>query len=168
MLFYVYRHIRLDSSTPFYVGKGSLKRSRARWGRNSRWDRIVGKVGFRVEVVASFELEADAYTFEEKLIKTYKTFGYCEANFSSGGNGGFSGVRRPEEFRKMIGACTKARLSKGHHLSKPLICNETGVIYRDSAHASREMGLHQGHINKVCNGIRKSHGGYTFSFAKVG
>ena len=41
--FYIYRHIRLDSNTPFYVGKGSNNRAFVKSGRSDYWMKIVNK-----------------------------------------------------------------------------------------------------------------------------
>lgn len=85
--FYVYRHIRLDTRRPFYVGKGHNTRAYDSKGRNSRWVNIVNKHGYLVEIVASGLTEADAFKVEKKFIKIYKAFQMCEANFTDGGEG---------------------------------------------------------------------------------
>ena len=89
--FYVYRHIRLDTNTPFYVGKGSNRRARKR-GRNIYWDRIVKKANYKIEILKYFNDEEEAYDFERTLISLYKSLGYCEANLAAGGLGGPNGL----------------------------------------------------------------------------
>lgn len=168
MAFYVYRHIRLDSNTPFYVGKGMGSRAFNFKGRNRYWTSIFNKTSIKVEILAYFESESDAYKYEEKLINLYKKYNLCEANLVLRGKGGCAGVIFSLERRLKHGKSTRKRLRKGHHNSKELVCVETGSVFRDSAAAARELGLIQGHINKVCHGIRKSHGGFTFKFTKVG
>jgi hypothetical protein len=47
----VYKHIRLDTNTVFYVGIGtSLYRKYDKHGRNAYWKNIVKLAGYRVEL----------------------------------------------------------------------------------------------------------------------
>lgn len=87
MKYYVYRHIRLDKNTPFYVGKGCKGRAYHTANRNKYWKNIVSKNGYIVEIVKYFEKAEDVYLFESSLIKLYKSFLYCEANITLGGEG---------------------------------------------------------------------------------
>lgn len=101
--FYVYRHIRLDTDTPFYVGKGNRRRAWCK-RRNKYWINIVNLVGYKIEIVESNLSEDQAFSKEIELIKYYKDLGQCEANMSIGGEGS-SGVVRTQEW--------KDRVSKG-------------------------------------------------------
>ncbi len=100
-MFCIYQHIRLDTNTVFYVGKGlSSKglsgRAFSKHGCNQYWKNIVNSVGYRVEIVES-ELvdETVAYTKEMSLIKHYKDLGQCEANLTNGSiKGGPAGIKR--------------------------------------------------------------------------
>jgi len=88
MIYYVYRHIRLDTGIPFNVGKGKNRRSHDKGSRNPYWHNIVNKYGYKVEIIKYFEdAEKDALAFEIKMIKLYKSFGYCKANLNEGGTG---------------------------------------------------------------------------------
>lgn len=89
MKYYVYRHIRLDKNTPCYVGKGKGRRAYAKTRRNPYHKNIINK-GVRIEIVKFFENEEEAFKFEKMLIKVYKNYGYCEANFTEGGIEGWS------------------------------------------------------------------------------
>ena len=92
MKFYVYRHIRLDSNTPFYVGKGRGNRAFSKSGRNKYWKSIVNKNDYKIEIIKYFNNEETAFLFEEHLIKLYKIFSNCEANIAIGGRGGKAGI----------------------------------------------------------------------------
>lgn len=48
-------------------------------------------------------------------------------------------------------------------LAKPVRCSN-GKVYRSQREAARELGLRQSHISQVCNGTRKSTGGFTWEF----
>ena len=38
--YYIYLHIKLDTGEPFYIGKGKLRRSSSKIGRNKWWKNI--------------------------------------------------------------------------------------------------------------------------------
>ena len=68
--YYVYEHIRLDNNTCFYVGKGHGKRCNYT-SRNQHHDRIVDKVGMKVNIVKDNLSEDEAYQLERELIHHY-------------------------------------------------------------------------------------------------
>lgn len=49
--------------------------------------------------------------------------------------------------------------------SKKILCIETGVVYNSIKQASLEIGVDTSCISKVCNGTRKSTGGFCFKYA---
>lgn len=100
-MFYVYRHIRLDSNKPFYVGKGQGIRAHRFGCRNKRWLNIAKKFNYKVEIVRYFNDENEALEFEKTLIKLYKSYNLCEANLVDGGKGS-SGWKVSEETREKI------------------------------------------------------------------
>lgn len=109
--FYVYRHIRLDTNTPFYVGKGSILLQRAYQKgtrRSEYWNRIVSKYGYIVEIIEKNLTEEQAFAKEIELIKSYKSQGYCEANFTDGGEGA-SGLVFSKEHREKLSKSQKGK-----------------------------------------------------------
>lgn len=106
--FYVYRHIRLDTNTPFYVGKGSSKRAWSFHKRNSYHKAIIEKHEYNVEIMIDNLTEVEAFRKEKEFILFYKKLGFCEANFSFGGEGN-SGWKHSEE--------TKRKISRKGHLN---------------------------------------------------
>ena len=87
MSFYTYAHYKPDGSI-FYVGKGSAKRAHSPKGRNIRWQRTLAKYGaFRVELLAQWAIEQDAFDHEIFLIDTFRKMGYDLANIAEGGQG---------------------------------------------------------------------------------
>lgn len=102
MKHFVYRHIRLDTNEPFYIGIGT-KRSKypGRWNteymrafnkskRNILWKRIADKTKFEVEII----FESDNYELvKQKEIEFIKLYGTKAdktgplANITKGGDG---------------------------------------------------------------------------------
>jgi len=133
----IYRHIRLDKNTPFYVGKGHTKRANEKSNRTKYWTNISSK-GYEVEIIVEGLTEEEAFKKEIEFIKLYKDLGYCEANFSTGGEGA-SGVIHTAETRKKMSE-DKIRRGvippnrKGIKLSKEH-CEKIGNIHRGMKHS---------------------------------
>jgi hypothetical protein len=108
---YVYRHIRLDTMQPFYIGFGSdnsefYKRAYNKTKRNEYWKRIVEKSGYRVDILVDGLTRSDALEKEIEFIKIYgrvniNTGILC--NLTDGGEGGLGSVRTPEQRAKLKG-----------------------------------------------------------------
>lgn len=49
---------------------------------------------------------------------------------------------------------------------KKVICLDTGIIYKSSHHAARDLQISQGSIFSVCQGKWETAGGYKFAFAE--
>ena len=77
--YYVYAHIRLDNMTPFYIGKGKLKRKDIQT-RNTHHDRISERYGHKVVVIKNNLTEKKAFELERDIIK------YCVFNLGYGIN----------------------------------------------------------------------------------
>jgi hypothetical protein len=103
-MFCTYSHHKPDG-TLFYIGKGSLKRAHAKDNRNPYWKNIVAKHGYKVEVLAQWPTEAEAFEHEKFLISCFRDMGFTLANITSGGDG-VSGHKHSSE--------TKAKLSVFH------------------------------------------------------
>lgn len=98
---YVYRHIRLDCQTPFYVGKGVNKRAFTMSGRNRYHKNIRRKYGYKVQIIKTFKTNKEALYYERTLIQLYKSLGYCEANLTDGGEGTL-GYRHTERTKNLL------------------------------------------------------------------
>lgn len=132
--FYVYRHIRLDSNTPFYIGKGKGFRAGKKTRRNQYWNNIVKSVGYKVEIVISNLTEEQSFRKEQELIKLYKKFGYCEANMSEGGEGPSNPCK---ETRQKMSNSAKGNKSK----AKRCMDTKTGQIYKSLKEAAKQTGF---------------------------
>ena len=50
-------------------------------------------------------------------------------------------------------------------INKPVLCVETGVVYKSIKDAARQLNAHHILISKVCRGLRKTTLGLHFKFA---
>lgn len=100
-IYYVYRHIRLDTGLPFNIGKGKEGRAFSPRNRNLEWTEIVKKYGYRVEILISNLEENLAFFWERKLIDLYKKQNIKLVNKTNGGQGA-SGRIHTEETKKKL------------------------------------------------------------------
>lgn len=88
----VYRHIRLDTMQPFYVGLGiNMKRPFYTFGRSKDWNDIVNNHGYRVDIIIDELTKEQARLKEKEFIEIYGRLDngtgiLCNKN--SGGQGG--------------------------------------------------------------------------------
>lgn len=118
--YYLYQHIRLDTNEVFYVGIGtkrrrdknnSYERANSMFSRSKFWRAIVGKTGFKVEIL----LESNDYQWiSDKEVEFIKRIGRRNlglgtlCNLTDGG----SGIKNPsEEARMAMGSAMRGK----HH-----------------------------------------------------
>lgn len=82
-LYYVYRHIRLDTNEVFYIGvgtklfksgkthKGEYSRAYAKKNRNPFWKNIFNKTKYKIEILIEFDTYQEALDKEKEFIKLY-------------------------------------------------------------------------------------------------
>lgn len=110
---YVYRHIRLDTNQPFYVGVGADcvgKHSRAYHTHNRTrfWHSIAKKQGYKVDVLVDNLTYSDALESEMYFIRLYGRININNGtlcNLTDGGTGATNRIVRLE---------TKEKISKAH------------------------------------------------------
>ena len=104
---YAYLHCRPDG-TPFYVGKGALRRAKYLGERNPYHQAIVSKYGKSNILVGKIECSNShiAYELEKGLIRCIRNMGVKLTNFTDGGEGG----KNPcPETRKRLSEAAKRR-----------------------------------------------------------
>lgn len=107
MVSYAYIHCKPDG-TPFYVGKGALRRVKYFGERNPHHQNIVKKYGKENLLYGAMECSSPeiAFALEEGIIKCLQRAGYKLCNLTAGGDGGKSPA---EETRKRLSAAAKKR-----------------------------------------------------------
>ena len=130
-VYYVYKHVRLDNNTCFYIGKGKNGR-KDQPNRNPTHDSICDRHGYKVVIFKNKLNEAEAFKLEEDLIRCYVSkmgYGICIKGYMNKENNKFltnrtwggegtSGLnayenKTPEEMeiiRKKIGEKGKGRI----------------------------------------------------------
>lgn len=104
---YLYRHIRLDKNTPFYIGIGSdsnYQRAYNCTSRNIFWKRITNKTNYRVEIMLDDLTREEVCEKEKEFIEIYgrSNLGKGElCNLTNGGDGS-NGVLFDEARKKKI------------------------------------------------------------------
>ena len=102
-MFYVYEHIRPDTKTVFYVGKGTGHRHTATRYRNKHWENIVNKAGGFIanKIIENVDDEL-ALLAEQERIDQLRKLGVKLCNQTDGGDG-TAGLRHTPEARAKIG-----------------------------------------------------------------
>lgn len=135
-MFFVYVDCKPDG-TPFYIGKGDIRRVRLKHRANQWHQRICAKYPNWYRGLAFMGSEFDALNKEIELIKKYKN---SLVNFTNGGQGlsgykqspetiekkikNLRGKKRPEQVGKNISA---GKIGKPCN-HKPYLCLECGLV----------------------------------------
>lgn len=103
-MYFCYRHIRLDTGQPFYIGIGKKQKYKSerkiydraftKNGRNDFWRRIVVKAGHEVEIVFEADDEKTIKQKEKEFIKLYgrSDRGGILCNLTDGGDGTWGNI----------------------------------------------------------------------------
>jgi hypothetical protein len=114
---FAYIHCKPDG-TPFYVGKGALRRVKYLGERNPHHQAVVKKHGKENILIGMFDCSSSsiAYDLERGLIKCLKRSGVQLTNFTDGGEGG---VNPTLETRQRLSIAAKKRgVSEACHIAK--------------------------------------------------
>jgi hypothetical protein len=191
MSYYTYAHFTKDTNELFYIGKGSFtkqgdfKRATACTGRNAFWKNKVNKHnGFKVEILAVWNTEQEAFAHEEFLISVMKE---KLVNLTFGGEGCSGRVQSKAEKdkranshrgqkRSLESLANMSKAQKNNNVSlavlaqarekqkKQILCVDTGVVYNSLTEAGLLSGVSFQNISKACKGIRQHAGGYKWKF----
>jgi hypothetical protein len=150
--YYIYRHIRHDKNTPFYIGKGTVtdncvthdviyRRAYSNLGRNKIWHGITSRTGYDVEIIYATN---DRKEIDKKEIEFIKLYGRIDigtgtlCNLTSGGDGQYEvtseALKKGVEKRIMNGTY----LSVGLKNSRPVHTYDKDGKYLKSYISKRE------------------------------
>ena len=193
--YYVYSHIRKDTNTIFYVGKGAKRRITDKRGRTQYWNNIVNKAGgFNTQIELETESEQEALNFEIATIKRLRDSGISLCNITIGGECGATGYKHSPEMKKYVR--TKAlgnksrtghkatieerqRISQGlmgrvhseatkNKMGKMVYCVTNGKTYTTQTNAAKELNLLTSGVSMCCKNKITQTGGYKFTYALTG
>lgn len=189
----VYKHTN-KTNGKVYIGI-TCQRIRDRWKgghgyRSQYFSRAIKKYGwdgFVHEIVAENLSKEDACELERILIKSYRSteteYGYNQA--LGGDGGGMYNKHHSESAKKKI---SKARKENGftedhkrhiseskqgakHHLAKKVYqYTKDGEFIREWDYmslAAKELNINKGNIGSVCNGDRKTAGGFVWKYERM-
>jgi hypothetical protein len=120
---YAYIHCKPDG-TPFYVGKGALRRAKYLGERNPHHQATVNKYGKANILIGMLECSTEdiAYELERGIIKCLRRQGAQLTNFTDGGEGASNPT--PETRKRLSEAAKKRGVSEACH--KARIIAKTG------------------------------------------
>jgi hypothetical protein len=156
---YVYRHIRLDTNQPFYIGIGSdshFYRANAKANRTDFWKRIANKYGYKVEIVDSNIEWDDAVQLEMNLIKQY---GRIElktgtlVNMTDGGEYGTKGRVLTEDTKRKI---SEAQIGDKNHRFGKKMSEEERLLMIKSVTGLKRTNETREKISKARMGMKFS------------
>ena len=129
--FYVYKHVRLDNNTCFYIGKGKGNRKDYP-KRNAVHDSICNRHGYKVVTIKKGLNEAEAFKLEADMINCYVSkmgYGICIKGYMNKenkknkkfltnctwGGEGISGFHHSEETKLMMSESHKGKQFSEEH-----------------------------------------------------
>ena len=176
----VYRHIRLDTNMPFYVGMGeNIDRAYSSHARNKHWHEVVGVVPYRVDVIFDYLDIEEATEKEKEFISIYGRLDLGTGTLCNLTNGGIGTLGRiiPESEKvsrsisaKNMSEETKRKMSESAKLKEiteshkrnisdgksiPVIDLETGMEFVSLRRACEYFGEnHRKHRGRQYNNTK--------------
>lgn len=138
MVSYAYIHCKPDG-TPFYVGKGALRRAKYLGERNQYHQATVNKYGKDNILIGMLECSTDkiALALEVGIIKCMKRSGVKLTNFTDGGEGTVNPT--PESRKRMSDAAKKRGVSEACHAAR--VVAKTGKPISDEQKARQSAAM---------------------------
>jgi len=179
----VYRHIRLDTNMPFYVGMGeNIKRAYSSSKRNKNWHDVVKATSYKVDIIFEDLDTEEAAEKEKEFISIYGRLDLGTGTLCNLTNGGIGTLGRiiPEVEKKSrsisaknMSEDTKRKMSESAKLKKitkshmdnisdaksiPVIDLETGIKFvslrRACEHFNESYRKHRGRQYNNLSNIR--------------
>ena len=177
----VYRHRTLDTHEVFYIGIGSVKRSKSKH-RSSFWKNVVNKHGYYIEIIKNNLSWEEACELEQLLIQEYGRRDLQTGilvNLTDGGEGSpgtiiseetklklrdkNKGKKLTEEHKKKIGLANKGRKpsliveqKRLEKITKKVIDTRNNIIYNSVKEVSEIFNLKYLPLNRKLNGTTRN------------
>lgn len=173
--FCVYSHYVDGEKDPFYIGEGTLKRSRGRDNRNRHWNFKVAKHGgFSVRIIKDGLTKLEAEQLERETIASMRQAGVQIVNICDGPMYDRSWlVGQPKEMHPMFGKRFDApwiaesnsrrkgikqkprpdlsernKLAEYKHFARQVRCVETGQVFESGKEAEMSIGASKGKVTR--------------------
>ena len=180
--YYIYRHIRLDTNTVFYIGMSKTSRRPYDKRRNNIWHKITLKSEYVVEIIQNNLSWEDACELEEFLVSLYGRIDLKTGtlvNLTNGGDGrnGYivtedrkiqlsklkKGVKRSKDTCDKISKARKGMKFTEEHrenlrknIGIKIIDTVTGKIYNSISEVSRLFPISKSSLYRYLNGERRN------------
>lgn len=180
-IYYVYRHVRLDTNEVFYIGKGTGRskgksersfyiRAYNKSERTNYWLNIAKKSQYIVEILFQSKDLSLILDKEREFIKFYgrKDLGQGTlVNLADGGDGPSNALVSEATHLKMKrSSVAKFRIGKNSPVAKPLFVYKTdGTFYKrfdTRAEAVRELNVTKANLHSVLRGDYQQISGWVF------
>ena len=163
----IYRHIRLDTNTVFYIGMSKTSRRPYDKRRNNIWHKITLKSEYVVEIIQNNLSWEDACELEEFLVSLYGRIDLKTgslANLTNGGDGVIGYIQSKEQIEK------RSLKNKGLKRTKevcenlclinsfPVINLETNEIFKNAKELSKLLKISHQYL---CQMLRNERPNYT-------
>ena len=171
--YYVYKWIRLDNNTIFYIGKGHENRYKKLSDRNKHFKNIYNSVETKVEIIKENLTEQEALDLEVEIIHYlvfeedygididgYRKYGNTKhlANATWGGEG-ISGYKHTEESRQKMSEAKQGenhpmygRTGENHPNAKAVICITTNAVFTTAKEGGEYYNCNHSNIIQCCKG----------------
>lgn len=144
---YVYRHVRLDTNEPFYIGASCptydkyKRRSRDRTDREKEWLEIYNSTEIRVDILFDNLSEEEMYEKEIEFISLYGRVDLGTGTLVNKNNGGKQGLGQivTDEHKQKISEKLKGRVFSEEHKEK-IAKSLTGRIRSEEERKSMSIG----------------------------
>jgi len=152
-MFYVYEHIRPDTSSVFYVGKGHARRSTSTNKRSEYWKRIVAKAGgFSVRMVVDNVDEELAFFIEMERIDQLRRLGIRLCNLTNGGEG-LHGLKHSEETKRKMSVSQRG---ENHNMFGKQHSEETRQRMSDAKRGKPKTAEHARKVAQALIGTKRN------------
>lgn len=175
--YYIYLHIKKTNGEPFYIGKGTGKRSEVRRERSLYWNNVVNKYDYDIIILES-NLSADESIASEKywinrIGRRDLNLGTL-VNFTDGGEGTSNRTMSDYCKNKLIernktlpktkkqldnlGSLFRGKFGELHNRSKTVICTTTNETFGSYSEAERYFGFGGGCVSLSIKNGKPTHG----------